>query len=53
MDAVHEGKKPHLCSLCGVSFADKGNLTKHIQAVHHGIKRKQKRGIGMYSENWI
>ena len=34
-------KKPHLCQTCGVSFANKGNLTKHIAAVHKGIKRDQ------------
>ena len=26
--------------ICGVSFGDKGNLTKHIAAVHHGVKRE-------------
>ena len=40
--AVHEKRKPHLCSTCGVGFAEQGNLTKHIAAVHNGIKRNKR-----------
>ena len=37
-DAVHEGKKPHQCSICDYSCAYKQNLKKHIDAVHEGKK---------------
>ena len=57
MSAVHEKKKPHLCPTCGVSFADKGNLTKHIAAVHKGIKRDQwktgKNKLSLIANQWL
>ena len=37
-DAVHEGKKPHQCSICDYSCATKSNLKSHIDAIH---KRKK------------
>ena len=35
---MNEGKKPHQCSICDYSFANKQNLKKHIDAVHEGKK---------------
>ena len=32
--SVHEGKKPHKCSICDYSFSEKGNMIKHIESVH-------------------
>ena len=32
--AVHEGKKPHECDICGKKWARKWNLEKHIATVH-------------------
>ena len=37
--AVHEGKKPHKCSICDYRCAQKTNLNRHILSVHQGIKR--------------
>ena len=38
VDAAHEGKKPHKCSICDYSTANKGYLKKQIEAVHEGKK---------------
>ena len=35
---VHEKVKPHKCDTCAKAFSDKGDLTKHIKAVHKKIK---------------
>ena len=35
---VHEGKKPHACSICGHGFVAKNKLKKHIECVHEGKK---------------
>ena len=32
--AVHEGKKPHECDICGKKWARKWNLEKHVATVH-------------------
>ena len=32
--SVHEEKKPHKCSICDASFAEKSTLTKHVNGVH-------------------
>ena len=48
IDAVHEKKKTHLCSLCGScllsnhTFSNSGNLNAHIASVHEGEKPKKK-----------
>ena len=48
IDAVHEKKKPHLCSLCGSyllcnhTFSNSGNLNAHIASVYEGKKPKKK-----------
>jgi len=48
IDAVHEKKKTHLCSLCGScllsnhTFSNSGNLNAHIASVHEGKKPKKK-----------
>merc|ERR1711956_118788 len=34
IDSVHEGKRPHLCTICGSSFAENRKLQIHIAAVH-------------------
>ena len=34
IETVHEGKKPHLCSICGSGFPSNKNLKRHISAVH-------------------
>ena len=36
--SVHEGKKPHKCSICDYSFGKKGKLKRHIQSVHEKNK---------------
>ena len=36
--AIHEGKKPHKCSLCDSSFGVKAHLRVHIERVHEGKK---------------
>ena len=35
--AVHEGKKPHKCSICDYSFTTEGNLNNHIDTIHGGF----------------
>ena len=35
---IHEKRKDHICETCGRAFALKGDLKKHIMAIHHGIK---------------
>ena len=32
--AVHEGKKPFMCEVCGSKFSEKGDLSSHIAIVH-------------------
>ena len=32
--AIHEGKKPHKCSICGVAFGYQKTLNRHKQLVH-------------------
>ena len=46
VNAVHEGKKEHICGWagCGKAFADKRDLTRHVNAVHEGKKRKRSDG---------
>jgi hypothetical protein len=34
---VHEGKKPHKCSICDYSFTIEGNLNNHINTIHEGF----------------
>ena len=34
--AVHEGYKPHVCSICGKSFTHPQRLKDHRQTVHEG-----------------
>ena len=38
IDAIHEGKKPHKCSICDHSCTTKTNLKHHFTAVHEGKK---------------
>ena len=33
---MHEGQKPLNCSICDASFAQSGNLNKHIKSIHEG-----------------
>ena len=48
LDAVHEKKKPHLCSICDYNCATKSSLKRHIDAVHEG-KKPQKCSTCDYS----
>ena len=38
VETVHEGKKPHSCSICDTKFASKHNLNSHVRKVHDKIK---------------
>ena len=38
IDAVHEGKKPHKCSICDKSCVRKDQLKRHLDSVHEGKK---------------
>ena len=38
IDAVHEDKRPCLCSYCGKGCKDKAQLKVHVTEVHEGIK---------------
>ena len=38
IEAVNEGKKPNICSKCGVGFGKKSGLIKHVGSVHEGKK---------------
>ena len=31
---MHQGERPHECTVCGKSFGQSGHLTCHMQAVH-------------------
>ena len=37
-EAVHEGKKPFKCDICGAKFAVKQGLKNHVESVHEGKK---------------
>ena len=39
--SAHGGKKPHLCPICGVGFAQNTNLKAHIVKIHEGKKAQQ------------
>ena len=39
--SVHEGKKPHMCELCGASFARRQKMKSHVATVHEGKKPHQ------------
>ena len=43
VQVVHEKIKPHICSICGNSFALPSKLKQHIQSVHEGIKPKPRK----------
>ena len=47
---VHEGKKPHKCSICDYSCSTTKNLKKHVEAVHDG-KKPHKCSICNYSSS--
>ena len=36
---IHDGIKPHICSFCGMGFAQAQNMQKHIRQNH--IKEKE------------
>jgi uncharacterized Zn-finger protein len=36
---VHTGARPFACTFCEKSFTQSGNLTRHIQEIHIGMKR--------------
>ena len=38
IEAVHEGKKSHICSACGKGFATRQKMTIHTETVHEGKK---------------
>jgi len=38
IDSIHDGKKPHKCSICDQSFSQKGHLKEHTDSVHEGKK---------------
>ena len=38
IETVHEGKKPHQCSICGNAFGLKQHLKRHISLVHEKNK---------------
>ena len=35
---VHEGRKPHQCTICEASFHQKSGLLQHISGVHEKAK---------------
>ena len=37
IEAVHEGIKPHVCTICDAKFGQKGSLTNHIKSVHENV----------------
>ena len=38
IEGVHEGKKPHKCTVCEKGFTLPGDLTKHIKQTHDKVK---------------
>ena len=38
IDAIHEGLKPHKCSICDYACGKRSRLEYHINAVHEGKK---------------
>ena len=36
--AIHEGRKPHKCTICDANFSQKGNLNVHVASVHEEKK---------------
>ena len=30
----------HICSICGKSFTDSSNLTRHVKSIHEGISHE-------------
>jgi uncharacterized Zn-finger protein len=38
IEMVHEGKRPHMCSICGGSFKRDADLRGHVKAVHEKLK---------------
>ena len=59
--AVHEGKKPYICELCGEGFSQSQNLAIHISTVHEknkpyhcdlcGVSYAEKRSLKKHSLN--
>ena len=45
-EIVHEGKKPHMCSICGKTFGFKSSLRDHM-AVHAETKEIQHKSPGV------
>lgn len=49
---VHSGRKPHECPLCGESFADSSNLSKHKKTHFLGMYRCAEPGCGVRMKRW-
>ena len=38
IQAVHQGERPHVCTICDETFNEQSGLSHHINGVHHGEK---------------
>merc|ERR1712083_378079 len=41
INSVHEGQKPHKCSLCDQSYFLKSSLQVHVGRIHEGYHKKK------------